>query len=100
MISELGRTAIDFLEEVASQMDDEDPVIYYYSAEMVACYGANKYMDDFMRVFAFLSILTLKLDYYLCFSFQSYLIHAYRRHMHIRPTTKFLVTHMKKVYYL
>lgn len=53
IISELGRTAIDFLEEVVPQMNDDDPVICYYASEMVACYATDKYMDDFMRVFAF-----------------------------------------------
>lgn len=54
IISELGETtAEDFLEEAASQMNDDNPVIYYYSSEIVAYYGTDKYMDDFMRVFVF-----------------------------------------------
>lgn len=54
IISELGgTTAKDFLEEVATQMNDDDPAIYYRSSEIVACYGTDKYMDDFMRVFVF-----------------------------------------------
>lgn len=54
IISELGKeTAEGFLEEAASQMNDEDPVIYCYSSEIVACYGTGKYMDDFMRIFVF-----------------------------------------------
>lgn len=72
IISELGETtAEDFLEEAASQMNDDAPVIYYYSSEIVAYYGTDKYMDDFMRVFVFLSILTLKSEPYLCITFQS-----------------------------
>ena len=54
IISELGEaTAEDFLEEAASQMNDDDPLICYYSSEMVACYGTDKYMDNFMRIFDF-----------------------------------------------
>lgn len=54
IISELGETtAKDFLEEAAIQMNDDNPAIYYRSSEIVACYGTDKYMDDFMRVFAF-----------------------------------------------
>ena len=72
IISELGEeTAKDFLGEVASQMNDDDPVICHHASEIVACYGTDKYMDNFMKVFGFLSILTLKSELYLCFSFQS-----------------------------
>ncbi|MDE6750945.1 MAG: hypothetical protein K2K21_18055, partial [Lachnospiraceae bacterium] len=54
IISELGATAAeDFLEEAASQMNDDDPAIYRYSTEIVAFWGTDKYMDDFMRVFGF-----------------------------------------------
>ena len=54
IISELGEeTAEDFLEEVASQMKNGDPAIYFHSSEIVACYGTDKYMDDFMRIFGF-----------------------------------------------
>lgn len=53
IISELGEPAEDLLEEVASQMNNDDPFICYYSSEIVACYGTDKYMDDFMRVFRF-----------------------------------------------
>ena len=51
IITELGESAEDLLEEVASQINDEDPLICYYSSEMVAFYGTDKYMDDFMKVF-------------------------------------------------
>lgn len=71
IISELGETAKDLLEEAASQMNDEDPIICYYSSEIAACYATDKHMDDFMRVFAFLSIPTLKSEHYLCLSFQN-----------------------------
>lgn len=55
IISELGETTAKvFLEEAATQMNDDDPAIYYRSSEIVACYGTDKYMDDFMRVFVFL----------------------------------------------
>lgn len=54
IISELESiTAKDFLEEAAAQMNDDDPIICYYSCEIVAYYGTDKYMDDFMRVFDF-----------------------------------------------
>lgn len=53
IISELGKTATDLLGEVVSQMNDDDPIICYYSSEIVAFYGTDKYMDDFMRVFDF-----------------------------------------------
>lgn len=53
IISELGKTATDLLGEVVSQMNDDDPIICYYSSEMIAFYGSNKYMDDFMKVFGF-----------------------------------------------
>ena len=54
IISELGETtAKDFLEEAASQMNDDDPVIYFHSCVIIACYGTDKYMDDFMRIFVF-----------------------------------------------
>lgn len=53
IISELGKTATDLLGEVVSQMNDDDPIICYYSSEMAAFYGTDKYMDDFMRVFGF-----------------------------------------------
>lgn len=54
IISELGEeTAEDFLEEAASQMKDDDPAIYRWSSLIVACWGTDKYMDDFMRVFVF-----------------------------------------------
>lgn len=54
IISELGEAAKDLLEEVAAQMNDEDPLICYYSSEIVACIATDKYMDDFIKVFAFL----------------------------------------------
>lgn len=54
IISELGESAKDLLGEAAAQMNDDDPLICYYSSEIVACTAADKYMDDFMRVFAFL----------------------------------------------
>lgn len=55
IISELGSaSAKDFLEEAASQMNDDDPAIYRYASEIVACYGTDKYMDAFMKVFVFL----------------------------------------------
>ena len=53
IISELGETAEDFIEEAASQMNDDDPVIYRYSSEIIACYETDKYMDEFMRIFVF-----------------------------------------------
>ena len=53
IISELGETAKDLLEEIASQMNDDDPLICYYSSEIVACFATDRYMDDFMRVFDF-----------------------------------------------
>ena len=52
--AELGSAGVeDFLEEAASQMNDDDPAIYFWSCQIVACYGTDKYMDDFMRVFGF-----------------------------------------------
>ena len=54
IISELGETTAEgFLEEAASQMKSGDPAIYFHSSEIVACYGTDKYMDDFMRIFEF-----------------------------------------------
>ena len=53
IVTELGAAAKDFLEEAASQMNDNDPVICYHSSEIVAFYGTDKYMDDFMKVFGF-----------------------------------------------
>ena len=53
IISELGKTATDLLGEVVSQMNDDDPIICYYSSEMIAFYGTDRYMDDFMKVFGF-----------------------------------------------
>ena len=53
IISELGESAKDLLEEVASQMNDDDPLICYYSSEIVACIATDKCMDDFMRIFVF-----------------------------------------------
>ena len=54
IISELGEEAAkDFLEEAASQMNDDDPAIYRWSSEIVAWYGTGKYMDDFMKIFVF-----------------------------------------------
>lgn len=54
IVSELGSaTAKNFLEEAATQMNDDDPAIYLWASEIVACCGTDKYMDDFMRVFAF-----------------------------------------------
>lgn len=53
IISELGEDAKALLEEVAAQMNDDDPLICYYASEIVACIAADKYMDDFMRVFGF-----------------------------------------------
>lgn len=41
-------------------MNDDDPAIYYRSSEIVACYGTDKYMDDFMRVFVFFVIKRIK----------------------------------------
>lgn len=54
IVSELGSaTAKDFLEEAATQMNDDDPAIYLWASEIVACCGTDKYMDDFMRIFVF-----------------------------------------------
>lgn len=53
IISELGETAEDLLEEVVVQLNDDDPLICYYSSEIVACIATDKYMDDFMKVFGF-----------------------------------------------
>ncbi len=54
IISELARAVPrDFLEEAASLMSEEDPVIYFHSSEIIAWYGRHKYMDDFMRIFMF-----------------------------------------------
>ncbi|MCM1222696.1 MAG: hypothetical protein NC548_50390 [Lachnospiraceae bacterium] len=54
IIYELGRgTSRDFLEEVTSQMNGDDPGIYFWAAEIVARYGTGKYMDDFMKIFCF-----------------------------------------------
>ena len=72
IISELGKeTPKDFLGEVVSQMNDDDPAIYRWSSEIVAWYGTGKYMDDFMKIFVFLSILTLKSEKYLWLEFHS-----------------------------
>lgn len=55
IVAELGSAeANDFLEEAASQMNDDDPAIYRESSEIVAFWGTDKYMDDFMRIFVFL----------------------------------------------
>lgn len=70
-MSELGETAKDLLEEVVLQINDDDPVICYYSSEIVACIATDEYMDDFMRVFVFLIIRTPKSEHYLCLAFQS-----------------------------
>lgn len=51
IISELGNTASELLEEVVTQMNDEDSLICYYSSEIVAGIATDKYMEDFMRVF-------------------------------------------------
>ena len=52
--AELGSAgAEEFLEEAASHMNDDDPAIYRYSTEIVAFWGTDKYMDDFMRIFSF-----------------------------------------------
>ena len=52
IVSELGAAAAEnFLEEAASQMNGDDPAIYRCSSEIVAFWGTDKYMDDFMRVF-------------------------------------------------
>lgn len=51
ILSELGGEAGAFLKEAAVLMNDDDPLICYYAAEIVACYAVDEYMDDFMRVF-------------------------------------------------
>lgn len=53
IVTELGKTAKDLLEDVVAQMNDSDPYVCYYSSKIVACYGTDKYMDDFMRIFSF-----------------------------------------------
>ena len=54
IITELGEECKELLKDVSCQIDDEDPIIFYYSAEIIANYATDEFMDDFMKVFAFL----------------------------------------------